>query len=458
MRTEKIPDSKREHAPLEKGFEKLLSPFGVFFRSQASTGVLLLLGALLAMGLANSSYREFYEEIGHLPLSVGLGDWRIEHTLHHWVNDGLMVMFFFILGLEIKRELLAGALKEIRQSMLVLIMAVGGMLVPAGIYLGFLQGNSVAVHGWGIPMATDTAFALGALALLGRRAPRSAAVLLSALAIVDDIGAVLVITVFYTSDINWQSLITAAGVVGLMFLFNLLGMRKPVCYAIGGLALWWFVHQSGVHATTAGILAAMTVPARPYADTGWFSKRLTRLLRRFERLNRPEKSILEQSRQHDLVEEVHQVAVMATTPLQHWGSILDRPVSLTIVPLFAFLNAGVAIPDGLLSEWSPVMLVTMASLVVGKSVGIAGFAGVALALGWVSMPKDLRFAHIVGLGMLAGMGFTMSLFIGALAFADYPDVLAEAKLGILAGSLVAGVLGCGAFLLTPPKRKSTSKH
>ncbi|GAB3113014.1 Na+/H+ antiporter NhaA [Aestuariicella hydrocarbonica] len=448
MNTDKIPSSKREHAPLEKGLDKLLSPFGVFFRSQASTGVLLLLAALLAMVMANSDYQRFYESIGHLPLSVGLGDWQVKYSLHHWVNDGLMVIFFFILGLEIKRELLAGYLRQVRQSLLVLFMAAGGMVLPALIYALCLRQDAVALMGWGIPMATDTAFALGALALLGARAPRSAAVMLSALAIVDDIGAVLVISVFYTEDISWLYLARAAGVVGLLCLFNLLGMRRPIFYAVGGLVLWWCVHQSGVHATTAGILAAITVPARPYAETGWFTRRMTMLLRRFQQLDHPDKSILEEHRQHDLLEEVHQVAEQTTTPLQHWGSVLDRPVSYAIVPLFAFLNAGVSLPNTLSAETlSPVTWVTMLSLVVGKTLGIASFTWVALKFGWGALPKDMRFLQVVALGLLAGMGFTMSLFIGNLAFLEHPQVLVEAKLGILAGSLLAGLLGSGLFLL-----------
>ncbi len=315
------------------------------------------------------------------------------------------------------------------------------MLAPALIYVA-LVGSDIGLRGWGIPMATDTAFAVGALALMGSRVPRATVVLLAALAIVDDIGAVLVISLFYTGDIAVDALMAAGGVFLVMIGFNLMGVRRAIFYLIGGLLLWWFVQRSGIHPTTAGILAAMTVPARPYAGKGWFKRRITTLLRFFERVDSRDHAILERDIEHDVVEEMQDLAKKTTTPLQHWQSMLDRPVNLGIVPLFAFLNAGVAVGGELENLiGGRVFWGTAAGLVLGKGLGISLFAWLALRFGWARLPPQLQLAHVVGLGLLAGMGFTMSLFISALAFADHPALAAQAKLGILAGSALAGMLG-----------------
>jgi len=438
-----VNERERELAPLERPAEKILSPLEIFLQSQSTTGILLLVAALAALVLANSRFEEIYTSLNSLPFAISLGDWQISHSLHHWVNDGLMVLFFFVLGLEIKRECLAGDLRDIRHSGLVMFMAAGGMLVPAAVYALLMPSDDpVAVRGWGIPMATDTAFAIGILALLGSRIPRSALVTISALAIVDDIGAILVISIFYTEEVNTNYLLAAGGVLLLMLLLNLAGIRRSVLYMAGGVLLWWYTQHSGVHATTAGIMAALMVPARPYAQTRWFTRRMKKLVNRFDDLDEPDKSILEESRQHDLAEQAREVAELATTPVQRWAGVLDRPVSLTILPLFAFLNAGVRLSG---ENWglddSPVLFGTMAGLVLGKVIGISLFAWVGIRLGVVTTPSGLEFRHIVGLGFLAGIGFTMSFFISALAFEQAPALLAQAKIGVLIGSLLAGVLG-----------------
>jgi NhaA family Na+:H+ antiporter len=290
-------------------------------------------------------------------------------------------------------------------------------------------------------MATDTAFALGILGLLGARAPGSATLLLSALAILDDIGAVLVIGLFYTEDLDTQALAAAAGAFAGLLLLNRAGARRPLPYLVGGVLLWWFILQSGIHATTAGILAALAVPARPYADTGWFRRRMRPLLRRFESIDAPDKSILEDERQHELAQRARDIALKTTTPLQRWESALDLPVSLLVLPLFAFLNAGVAL-DGLQGDWleRPVMFGTALGLLLGKVTGIVGFAWLGLKLGLCRLPADMKLAHIAGLGMLAGIGFTMSLFVANLAFPG-SELLTSAKVGILMASLAAGIIG-----------------
>ncbi len=454
MQKDDVPEHDKQLAPLERSLDRLLSPFENFYRSQSSSGVLLLASAIIAIFLANSTYQSWYFSIGDIKLYLGIDDGVFSHSVHYWVNDGLMAIFFFLLGLEIKREILAGELKDIRQSTLVLFMAAGGMIVPACIYLAF-NFQLASANGWGISMATDTAFALGALALLGSKAPRSAAVLLSALAIVDDIGAVLVISIFYTDALNLQPLLYAFFSIVFLVCLNLLGVRRITFYFLGGVILWWCILHSGIHTTTAGILAAITVPTRPYAGTNWFKRRIRMLLYKFESLDSPHKTILEENQQHELVEQVQKVAVKTVTPLQHWNSILDKPVSFIIVPLFAFLNAGVVFPKlTLAAVSSPVLLGTTFGLVLGKCIGISLFAWLAMQLGIAKLPSDFKFSHIIALSLLAGMGFTMSLFIATLAFGDYPQLLAQAKIGILSGSAIAGAAGFLLFIFIYKRHSS----
>lgn len=446
---EEIELSVRDPAPIEIPVEKVIGHLEGFAHSQSSTGIALLLAVLLALGLANSDYRDLYLTLNHLPFGISLGEWSLKMSLHHWVNDGLMVLFFFILGLEIKREVLVGELRDPRQSLLVFHMALGGMLIPALVYLlVVLPTGTAGVEGWGIPMATDTAFALGILALLGTRAPATATMLLSALAIVDDIGAILVIGLFYTANLDAAALLGAAVAFGLLVVFNVAGLRHPLFYLAGGILLWWFILQSGIHATTAGILAALTVPARPYASTVLFRKRMSSILRRFEDIDRVDQTILEAEQQHDLAQQARKTVIQTTTPLQRWENFLDRPVSLFVLPVFAFLNAGVVLGGEGTSATAaaPVGWGIGLGLVMGKVVGISGFAWLGLRAGWCSLPQGFRRVHLVALGFLAGIGFTMSLFIASLAFATEPQLLAQAKLGILLGSLVAGLLGAGLFM------------
>jgi NhaA family Na+:H+ antiporter len=454
-----LKDKDRELAPLERKFNQILCSFEQFFKSQATASITLLLAAVGAMAIANSQWHGAYEELSHLALSISLGDFAISYSLHTWVNDGLMVLFFFLLGLEIKYECLVGDLQDFRDSSLVIAMALGGMLLPASIYVGIaMTGSDVSMRGWGIPMATDTAFALGILALLGSKAPRSAAVTLSALAIVDDMGAVAVIGLFYTENIHIVSLAYAGLTLLGLFFMNLLGFRRPIFYMFGGVLLWWFVLQSGVHATAAGILAALAVPTKPYAQGSWFARNMRNVLNRFEKNDREDKSILEQQEQHKLVEKAQDIASMTTTPIQRWGHVLNRPVSLFILPIFAFINAGVALPNELDKIFDSVVLVAVATaMVVGKITGISLFAWVAVKCGLSRLPKGLSFAHMFALACLAGVGFTMSLFIASLGFSGHPELLAQAKLGIIAGSVIAATIGTTLFLLIKNEEQDEPK-
>ncbi|EED36493.1 Na+/H+ antiporter NhaA [Luminiphilus syltensis NOR5-1B] len=448
-------DDYRNPAPLEKPVEKLLTPLERFVKSQTSSGILLALAVTLALFLANSSYADVYTTLKHLSLSISLGDWAVSMSLRHWINDGLMVFFFFLLGLEIKREVLAGELRDVRQSGLVFCMAAGGMIFPAVVYLT-VNGitGADALRGWGIPMATDTAFALGILAALGARVPHVALVILSALAIVDDIGAVLVISIFYSEGIVLGDLYSAAACYFGLIVLNLTGHRRPPLYILLGVALWWFVLQSGVHATTAGILTALAVPARPYASKELFKKRLPRIIQRFKKADDPEQSVLETQEQEQMVDEVRQVADSTLAPLQRWETSISTTVMLMIVPVFAFLNAGVALPgsaEALLE--SPVSIAVAAGLVVGKGVGIVSFAWFGIRLGIGTLPKDLNFHHVTGLALLAGIGFTMSLFISSLAFEQTEALQDDAKIGILVGSLAAAIIGTTMLLVANQKAK-----
>ncbi|MCV2885152.1 Na+/H+ antiporter NhaA [Aestuariibacter sp. AA17] len=440
----------RERAPLEKGFLRVTTPFEAFFNSQTSAGLVLVIAAIIALLLANSDFYPIYAELNKAPLSVSLGSFEFSHSLHYWVNDGLMAFFFFLLGLEIKYEVLVGDLSDAKDASLVIAMALGGMIFPAAMYvcvLSFLGAD--AWRGWGIPMATDTAFALGILALLGSKAPRSVAVALSALAIVDDMGAVAVIGLFYTENIELSMLFNAAIVFGILVAMNLVGIRRPIFYFFVGVVLWWCILQSGVHATTAGILTALTVPTKPYLGTQWFSRQMRALLKRFDRIDQPGQSIVEDREQHHIAEQAERLARRTTSPVLKWSHTLDRPVAMFILPLFAFLNAGVIIPNELnIGADSAVLVAVCFGLVFGKVMGITLFAWASMKMGFSRLPSDMTFAHVVGLGCLAGIGFTMSLFIAALAFADMPELQAQAKLGILAGSLMSGIFGVAVFIVT----------
>ncbi|WP_158970980.1 Na+/H+ antiporter NhaA [Paraglaciecola sp. L3A3] len=450
----KLAETSRIHAPLERSFLKLSSPIESFINSQALTGMALLIAALIAILMVNLGWQQNYQAINSLMLTISLGEWQFGHTVHYWINDGLMVLFFFILGLEIKYECLVGALSNIKDASLVVLMAIGGMLLPALFYLVTVWfGDVDSFQGWGIPMATDTAFAIAILTLLGSRVPRSAAVVLTGLAIVDDMGAVAVIGLFYTEQIDSLSLVWAGLTLLGLLLINMLGMRRPVFYLAGGVLLWWFILQSGVHATTAGILAAMMVPTRPYAKKTWFRHKMLKLVKTYQEMDNPNTPIIEDKKRHALAIQAEDIAKRTTTPIIRWGNSLDKPVSLIILPLFAFLNAGVLLPSVMPEAKDLVItLGIVLGLVFGKGLGISLFAWLAVKSGIARLPANLRFYHVIGISFLAGIGFTMSLFISALAFEGQPLLIEQAKLGILFGSLIAGILGTCILILVPKKQ------
>jgi len=321
----KITEKNREHAPLERRFLKLFYSLEVFINGQALAGIALLISALLAILMVNTGWQEQYDDLSKLMLGISFGEWEINGSLHYWVNDGLMVLFFFILGLEIKYECLVGALRDLKDATLVIAMAIGGMVLPALIYLLIVWlGGADAIQGWGVPMATDTAFAIAILTLLGTRAPKAIAIILTGLAIVDDMGAVVVIGLFYTDQIALSSLLWSGLTLSVMFLMNQLGIRMASVYLLGGVVLWWFILQSGVHATTAGILAALMVPTHPYADKKWFHRKMQNVIENFRKFDKPDSTILESGEQHALAIEAEEIARKTTTPNNTMGECSQK--------------------------------------------------------------------------------------------------------------------------------------
>ena len=432
-------DNGRYLAPWERVFEKIASPFEEFIQSQASGGIVLMVATVVALVIANSPLAAAYQHLLHLPLSVGIGGWVLEKTLHHWINDGLMALFFFLVGLEIKREVLVGELASPRQAALPIIAAVGGMAVPALLYWS-LNPEGVAARGWGIPMATDIAFAVGVLALLGSRVPNNLLMFLVAVAIVDDLGAVLVIALFYTETISVNALIAAALLFAVLVAFNRSGVRRPWPYFVVGTLLWFAMLKSGVHATIAGVLVAVTIPARPRYNPLHFSQQVRRLLERFEHSHQPGVTILANAEQGSIVQTLDDAVQKVATPLQRLEHTFHIPVAMGIIPIFALANAGVTIESSAFDELlrSPVTLGILLGLVLGKVIGIAGFSWLAVKLKLATLPTGTSMRHIIGIGIISGIGFTMSIFVAELAFTSMPVQLVMAKMGILIASLIAG--------------------
>jgi NhaA family Na+:H+ antiporter len=415
-------------------------PFQYFADKASSGGILLIAAAIVALVWANSPWGQSYTGFWGTELSVSLGPFSIEEDLTHWINDGLMAVFFLVVGLEIKREILVGELSSPRRAALPLAAAIGGAVLPALIYVAINFGTE-GVSGWGIPMATDIAFALGVLALLGRRAPLGLKVFLTALAIVDDILAVVVIALFYTSDVSWGALGVGAVFLVALVAANLGGVGKPLPYALLGIGLWLCFLESGVHATIAGVLLAMTVPASSFIDTGTFLKRSRSLLDRFEQAEERGDSVLSNDERQGALHALNRANEDVEPPLQELEHALHPWVVFAVMPLFALANAGVVLGEDFAATLlNPVSLGILAGLLLGKQFGITLFAWLAIKSGLSELPEGMTWRHIYGAGWLGGIGFTMSLFISDLAFTDGP-LLDVAKLGILAASLVAGVGG-----------------
>jgi NhaA family Na+:H+ antiporter len=428
--------------PWERQFERLITPFEEFIHRQTTSGIVLLVTTLLALVLANSSLSEVYGRIFHTTISVSLGSFTLGKDLSHWINEGLMVFFFLLVGCEIKREIIVGDLADIRSATLPIVAAAGGMILPALIYHLFNPAGNTA-HGWGIPMATDIAFCVGALVLLGKRVPAALTLFLVSLAIVDDLGAVLVIALFYTEKIHLSALALASLALLVMALFNLAGVRRLTPYGLVGFGLWLALLVSGVHATIAGVLLAFCLPARPRYDSLSFTVRMKQLVGNFGKCCQPGESLLANTEQYSLLREMMREVRLAEAPLQRVQNALHIPTSLIIIPLFALANAGIHVEPAAFGQVlsHSVTKGVLLGLVSGKFLGITVFSWLALKTGLGRLPSGIRLSHVAGAGLLGGIGFTMSIFIAELSFPGHPEYLTIAKAGIILASLVSGILG-----------------
>ena len=422
---------------------RLVMPFQEFFQAESSSGIILLLCAAGALIWANSPWAESYFHLWETHVVVGGGPILLDYSLHYWINDGLMAVFFFMVGLEIKREVLVGELASPKQAALPIAAAIGGMVVPALIFVAFNAGTP-ELRGWGVPMATDIAFALGVLALLGDRVPASLKIFLAALAIVDDLGAVLVIALFYSAGIDWTALISGFVVLIVLFGANRGGVRRPAVYAILGVVLWYFFLKSGVHATIAGVLLAITIPARTRINVPEFVAGARDYLQEFESDGlRPDPAHPLTARQESALERLEEAAESVQSPLLSIEHALVPWVAYGIMPLFALANAGVALEGEVLGgATSPVVVGIALGLLIGKPIGVGVMSWLAVRIGVAGLPAGVTGRHIAGVGLLAGIGFTMSLFIANLAFEG--AVLELSKVGVLGASTIAGI---GGYLL-----------
>ena len=411
--------------------------FQRFFRTETASGSVLLLFGIAALALANSPLAAPYAGIWRIPLNVGIADYSLSLTLHQWINDGLMAVFFLLVGLEIKRELVVGELASVRKAALPIACAIGGMIVPAALYWIF-NPIGFGARGWGIPTATDIAFALGALALIAPGAPTGARVFLTALAIVDDVGAVLVIATFYSQTIAWGALGVAGLLVLVLFGFNAIGVHRLWPYLLVGVALWYFVHQSGVHATVAGVTLACAIPTRTRTNAAQFSREARSLLDRFDQTESGDFIVLTSNGQQETLVAIEYATKGVTAPILRLEHTLHKFSAFVVMPLFAFANAGVKLT--LPIRHAEIAIGALVGLVIGKPLGIMAAALLAVKSGVARLPHAVGWTSLLGYAWLAGIGFTMSLFIAMLAFHETAPVDA-AKLGILAGSLVAGVAG-----------------
>ena len=383
---------------LQSGLENIHEPFSNFIRAQTTSGLFLLVATIAALWWANSAYSSSYQNLVHTPIGFFVGELEVRASLKHIINDGLMVIFFFLLGLEMKREVLAGDLAQVENRRMLIFCAAGGMVFPALIYALF-NWSLDSQHGWGIPMATDTAFALAVLTILRKHIPVGLLAFIVGLAIVDDVGAIVVIAIFYSQDISLLHLLASSALIAFLVVANYAGVRHPLFYIIVGVAAWWMMLQSGVHATVAGVAIALTVPARPKLAPGELRSKAQSIVSSMK-TKKKSVDVLGSKRDHEKVLEVRDFAERAGTPLRRWEDALELPVALLILPLFALTNAGVvfgfsSFVDSLMH---PTGLGIIFGLVIGKLVGISGACWLALRYKIGSLPGGLHFQHVLGAG------------------------------------------------------------
>ena len=385
-----------------------LQSFKDFFNSQQVGGVILIICVIVSLIIANSGWSVGFNSLLSNKIGYESANIDLNYPISLWINDGLMAIFFLLVGLEIKREIVEGELSSPKKAAMPIFAALGGMLVPAGIYFLF-NASTETSSGWGIPMATDIAFALGVLSLLGKRVPTSLKIFLAALAIVDDLGAILVIAIFYTKELHWDQLLYSGGILAVLVILNRLGVKKLIFYIIPGIFLWYFIHHSGIHATIAGVLLAFTIPTNPIKEK---------------------------------------------SPLETFEHAINKPVNFLIMPIFALANTNIRFEPAMIAGlYSPLGLGIIVGLVLGKPLGITLFSWLSVKAGLSSLPAKATWKHIIGIGIISGIGFTMSIFIGLLSFSD-PLLQSEAKFSILVASVTAGIIGFGVlnFLGKRPRK------
>jgi len=426
------------HKPENLKLDVIIKPFHEFAKIEASGGLLLLASALIALILANSIFAEQYFAIWHSTFSINLGPLSLSMPVEAWINEGLMALFFLVVGLEIKREFLVGELSSAKKALLPVVAAVGGMMIPAIIYTAFNLGNPGA-SGWGIPMATDIAFTVGVLTLLGKRIPTPLKAFIVALAIVDDIGAVLVIALFYTTGVSFSSLGAAAIILLALFFANRLKVRSTLVYAILGIFLWFAFLKSGVHATVAGVLLALLIPSKPDIDMEDFHSNAQSILNRLDESDKKADVLSNREHQGSIL-SMEVLTTHAETPMQRMERFLHPWVTFTIVPLFALANAGIPLNNFSTAITSTVSMGVIFGLIAGKQIGITLFTWIAIKTNLSIMPREVSWRQIYGVSWLAGIGFTMSIFITNLSLAS-PALAVQSKMGILLASLIGGIVG-----------------
>jgi NhaA family Na+:H+ antiporter len=419
--------------------KSVLSPFERFLERQSSSGILLFAAAVIAIIWSNSSYADLYFSIWEHEFTLGHELFSVSEPLKIWVNDGLMAVFFFVVGLEIKREVMAGELSSIKEMVLPLSAAIGGMLFPALIFI-LIVGNSEMSKGWGIPMATDIAFSLGVLSLLGSKVPIGLKVFLTALAIVDDIGAILVIAIFYSGEIQWEYLEAASGLFILLLLFNYFNLRSVLLYILVGIFIWFCFLKSGIHPTVAGVLVALTIPARRNIKMQDFIEQIKSSLLKFKNAKWPDSRVLLGKEQILAVDNIAESAKKVQSPVQSLENSLSNFTANLVMPIFALANASIVISGSEINLLQSVTLSAGLGLLIGKVLGISLFSWISVKLGMARLPIGVSWQQIIGVGFLAGIGFTMSLFITNLAYGE-AEMINASKIGIILGSIIAAIIG-----------------
>ena len=435
----------------------VVNPLNRFMSKSSSSGILLFFMAFLSLLIANSPLHESFDSFWNTKITLSIGDFKISNSILHWVDDGLMSIFFFVIGLELKREVMAGELAQPKDALMAIVAAIGGMLLPAAIFFAFNNNASAdAMNGWGIPMATDIAFALGVIYLLGDKVPTTLKVFLTALAIIDDVGAVSIIAFFYTDSISTFSLLLGGFFFFLMLFSNKIGIRNTFYYSIIGIGgVWLAFLMSGVHATIAAVLAAFTIPASVKIDKNLYLNRIQEFSKRLERAECSDHDCIVSKHEEMYLNQINRATEEVISPLQRLEHKMHPLVAFVVMPIFALANAGVRIEENFLEMITGTVALGVGfGLLIGKVVGIVGMVYLCKALGLFKIPKSLNFKMILGVSFLAAIGFTMSLFITSLAFED-PEYATQAKLGVLTASFIAGTIGY--FILHSAIHKKPTK-